>query len=298
MSVSIIIPCRHERFLIPTVNNLLTKADGEIEVIVTLDGYTDAEVAALYQAEVPLTTDSRVTLVVKPLAVGMREAINAAAAVATGDYLMKIDGHVLMAQGFDTVLIADIEPNWVVVPRRYALDPIAWCIAADRPHIDYHYLSWPYIDPAHVGLHGRWWRERQHARADVLVDDDMSSQGSCWFMHTSHWTDRLQGLSTDGYGDFIQEYQEIGGKTWLGGGACKTNKRTWYAHLHKGKTYGRGYKVSRSSWERGVQYSADLWMNNRWPDRVHDIDWLIEKFWPIPTWPDDWRTHDFSDLVR
>ena len=294
MSVSVLVPSRNERFLIPTVQDVLTKATGDLEVIVTLDDCSDAAFAAL-TAEAPfLLADSRVVLLQQPKAIGMREAINVAAAAAKGDYLMKIDGHVLMAPGFDLALQAEIEPNWVVVPRRYALDPIHWCIAADRPFIDYHYLSWPYVDPANPVMHGRWWRERQAARKDVDFDDEMSSQGSCWFMSRHHWTENLHGLSTIGYGDFIQEFQEVGGKTWLGGGAVKVNKRTWYAHLHKGKTFGRGYKVSKSGWAHGVKYSADMWMNNRWTGRVHDMAWLVEKFWPVPTWPENWReiTHE------
>jgi hypothetical protein len=37
--VSVIIPSRNERFLAPTVADVLSKAAGEIEVITTLDGY-------------------------------------------------------------------------------------------------------------------------------------------------------------------------------------------------------------------------------------------------------------------
>jgi len=298
MSVSVLIPSRREQFLIPTVIDVLAKAVGDIEVIVTLDDYDDALVAALYTAPVPMPRDSRITLLQQPKAIGMRNAINEAAKVATGDFLMKIDAHVMMAPGFDRELASEIDPHWVVIPRRMSLDPIGWKINDDKQPIDYHFLSSPYIDPASPGMHGRWWRERQRDRAAFDFDDEMSSQGSCWFMSRAHWTDSLHGLSTAGYGDFIQEFQEVGCKTWLGGGAVKVNKRTWYAHLHKGKTYGRGYRVSKSGWANGVKYSADFWLNNRWPDRVHDFSWLVEKFWPVPTWPEDWRTHDYSDLAR
>ena len=108
-------------------------------------------------------------------------------------------------------------------------------------------------------------------------------------MSRRYFHDFLGGLQTDGYGDFIQEFQEIGMKTWLGGGQVKINKSTWYAHLHKGKRYGRGYYVGRDSWKKGMEYSADLWLNNKWEDRVHDFAWLVDKFMPIPGWPDDWE---------
>ena len=80
-------------------------------------------------------------------------------------------------------------------------------------------------------------------------------------------------------------------KTWLGGGSVKVTKRTWYAHLHKGKRYGRGYYISRRSWNAGLAYSSDYWLKDRWPGRLHNFEWLIDRFWSVPTWPDDWRTH-------
>ena len=103
-------------------------------------------------------------------------------------------------------------------------------------------------------------------------------------MSTRHFRDFLGGMSEEGYGGFIQEPQEIGLKTWLGGGRVVVNKKTWYAHLHKGKTYGRGYPVRAKEFHDGSTYSTDFWMNNRWSRRVHDMRWLVEKFAPVPTW--------------
>ena len=34
---------------------------------------------------------------------------------------------------------------------------------------------------------------------------------------------------------------------------------------------------------------ANYWMRNKWGERKHDIDWFIEKFMPMPTWPENWR---------
>ena len=284
--VSVLIPSRNEQFLAPTVRDVLAKAAGDVEIIVHLDGYWDHG----------LPDDPRVVLIHRGTSAGMRQGINAAAACARGGYLMKLDAHCMVAEGFDEVLKAECEPNWVVVPRRKSLDAEAWTVAKGRPSIDYHYLSWPYVDPKEPGLHGRWWRERQEARKDEQLDEEMSSQGSGWFTTREHWN-RLGGLTEEGYGTFIQEFQEIGCRTWLGGGAVMVNKRTWYAHLHKGKRYGRGYTGSPRAWRRGRIFSADYWLNNRWPERVHDFDWLIERFWPVPTWPEDWRQHDHSRIA-
>jgi hypothetical protein len=226
----------------------------------------------------------------------MRASINAAASVATGEYLMKLDGHCMVAEGFDEVLTAECDGDWIVIPSRYSLEPETWEIRdTGRARVDYHYLSFPYAvegwkdyDP---GLHGAVWGRRARERSDPKydIDEEMSFQGSGWLMTRRWFWDFLGGMSEEGYGTFIQEPQEIGLKTWLGGGKIMTNKKTWYAHLHKGKKYGRGYSTKNSGMKEGAIYSTDFWMNNRWADRVHDIDWLIEKFAPVPTWPEDWR---------
>lgn len=269
---SIIIPSRNEQFMPRTVADILAKAAGDIEIIVVLDGYWSAE---------PIPNDPRVIVLHRSQPMGMRAAINGAAAIAKGKYLMKTDGHCMFAPGFDQVLKADCEDNWLAIPRRYSLDAELWECKPKAP-IDYHYLDCPFTNKDGFQFHGVPWAEKGRERADVLIDDLMSWQGSMWFMHAEHFHKRLHGMSEIGYGTFSQEPQEIGNKTWLGGGRIVVNKNTWYAHLHKGKQYGRGYHIGRTEIAEGHEYSARYWMHQ-------NIEWLIEKFWPVPTWPDNWR---------
>ncbi len=65
------------------------------------------------------------------------------------------------------------------------------------------------------------------------------------------------------------------------------NKKTWYAHLHKGKKYGRGYHIGKQEMVKGTMFAERYWMLDKWEKRVHDLRWLIEKFAPVPTWPED-----------
>jgi len=279
--VSLLIPARNERFLGQTVKDVLAKSAGDVEIVVCLDG--------AWPTPYDLPEDRRLTVIHLGESRGMRLAINSCASIAHGEFLLKSDAHCLFAEGFDEVLRSEVEDNWVVVPRRYSLDPVTWTRNEDKAPVDAHYLSYPIAqDQTVYGLHGEIWRERARQQADVLLGDEMSSQGSCWFMSRKHW-DWLGGMHTEGYGTFIQEFQELGMKTWLGGGQVKVNKKTWYAHLHKGTRFGRGYPLSRSERDRGIAYSTDFWMNNRWTERVHDISWLISKFSPTPTWPDNWE---------
>lgn len=279
--VSVLIPSRNELFLAKTVDDVFAKARGGVEVVVYLDGY---------RPDPPLRERENLLVLHGAEPRGMRAGINAAASAASGDYLLKCDAHCMFAEGFDVELAANCDGDWVVIPRRYSLDAEEWKIAeTGKPPVDYHYLSWPWAKPHEPGMHGMVWNERARRRKDVDIDDEMSSQGSCWFMSHRHFHTFLGGLSENGYGTFIQEFQEIGNKTWLGGGAVKINKRTWYAHLHKGKRYGRGYYISQGKMVAGQKYSMDFWMNNRWEQRVHDIEWLVDKFWPVPTWPENWK---------
>lgn len=273
--VSIIIPSRNEIFLPQTVNDLITKAVGEIEVITVLDGYWP---------DPPLPNYSNLIILHRSVARGMRAAINDAAAIAKGEYLMKCDAHCMFAEGYDAVLKADCDDNWVVIPSRYSLDAENWTII-DKARVDYHYLSCPTDED--FTIHGRVWTDRAKQKLDPQydIDDEMSSQGSCWFMKKNYFDNFLGGLHEEGYGTFTQEFQEIGMKTWLGGGAVKINKKVWYAHLHKSS---RGYSQDRNEVSRGNEYSARFWIGNQWKERIHDFNWLIDKFWPVPSWKENY----------
>lgn len=295
-NLSVVIPSRSPQWLQKTIDDLLAKAESEIEVIVVLDGYWPDPV---------INPDPRVVILHHGTvhnSPGMRASINAGAAVARGRYLMKIDEHCMVDQGYDVKLAADCQDNWVVVPRRYRLDPEKWEIIEDgRPPVDHMYLAYPYkkLHDKTSGLYGEEWRQRQKNSSE-LVDEIMSWQGSCWFMTREHW-DRLGPLDDANYGPFNHEAQEIGNKTWLGGGKLVVNKKTWYAHWHKGKK-GKGYGFSNAQYERFMaekdrsrRYCRDFWLNDRWAGRVHDWKWLVEKFWPIPTWPENWQEQIIND---
>ncbi len=266
-----------------TVNDVLSKARGDVEVIVALDGY-----------DVPLPEDPRLKIVHHPHAQGMRACINDAAAIATGDYLLKCDAHCMFAEGYDVALSADCADNWIVIPRRWSLDAERWAIEQNgKGPRDYHYLDFPYADKAHdAGMHGVEWNDRRRERygkPEYDIDDTMSFQGSCWFMARSWFTGFLHGMSEEGYGTFSQEPQEIGNKTWLGGGAVKVNKKTWYAHLHKGKRWGRMYSISQREIIAAHAWSAAHWMNDEEPNMLHKFEWLVDRFWALPGWLQNWR---------
>lgn len=273
-AVSVVIPSRNEKFLQKTIDDLLLKAKGNIEIIAVLDGYW---------IDNPIG-DPKVIYLHRGQPEGMRSAINSGVAIAKGEYILKTDAHCLFGEGFDEILKADYKDNWVVVPRRYALDVEKWEIEKRQDNkypVDYMYLS--------RDLHGEPWPERRDdpKHKDLMIDDLMSAQGSCWFMKKSYF-EELELEDEEVYGKFWNEFQEIGLKCWLSGGEVKVNKKTWYAHLHK--TKGRGYSLENSEQEKALE-AIKKWVNEDgtqvWHKQKYSFKWLLEKFWPVPGWPED-----------
>jgi len=297
--VSVLIPSRNEELMAKTVDDVFANATGEIEVIVVLDGPT----------EYPLPkARPNLIFIDRPIAEGMRPAINSAAKVATGKYLMKLDAHCALAKGFDEVLKADCKNDWVVSVRRYSLERYLWKPRLDRL-VDYHYLSCPWTrnNAGCFMMQCCPWISRTKERMDIPIDDTLSFQGSLWFMEADYFNNYLHGMNLVGYKTFGAEQQEIGFKVWLGGGRVIINKKTWYAHLHKPSKH-RGYPMSMNKMLQSYRYAARYWTNNEWEDRVHDFDWLIDKFWPLPTkdtlvrgekyyWPENWKGYYEGKLV-
>lgn len=283
--LSVIIPNRNNGsgadFTQKTVDDILRNAGCDVEVIVNVD-----------EKWPELSTDKRVTYIHPSSPQGMREGINKGVELARGKYIMKCDDHVAFGENFGRILIDAHQDNWVQIPRRYALDAENWKIEEGNSKypIDYMYIDFPLKGKAHDdGMHGVPWKRPE--RKDMLIDDTPSMQGSCYFM-TKDYFNKLGLMSEVGYGQFSQESQEIGFKTWLSGGEVKVNKNTWYAHLYKGNRYGRMYKVDNFNdyTKKASEWSASHWLNNEEPNMVHSFSWFInEKFSGMPTWPLGWE---------
>lgn len=298
--VSVLIPARNEPYLLKTLQDIRNLATGDIEILVMLDGAKHPEY------EFPEWDNLRVYE--HPEVKGLRYCVNVLAELAKGKYIMKIDAHCTIGMGWDEILQADCADNWMVVPRRYLWDAPKWDYGLNSKgetyKIDAHYYFYPYIRPYNPRLTSRPWISRGLQREDILIDEDMNCQGSCWFMEKKLYK-RIGGMSEYGYGSFSSEPEELGLKIQLGpvGGAIMRNKKTWYAHWQKpaatwwnlpAAQVGRADDAERLA---GNFYCFDYWYYNRWTERVRDFDWLIDKFWPIPTWPENWRAMD-KDYTR
>lgn len=283
--VSVLVPARNEKYLSKTINDIYTNAIGDIEVIIVLDGET--------QYPIPEHRPN-LKIIKNKEPIGLTASIDKAASASEGDYLIKTDSHCRFGEGFNAKLLKNIEENWVVVPRRWTLDLETWQIHPRM--VDYFYLSCPWTHPQFM-MQSCTWISKTEQKQDTLIDDMMCFQGSMWMMSKKHWKNlRI----FESIGDSYAEHHEISMRTWLGGGRVVINKNAWYAHP---KRYDeRGYRMSINKIYRDHKRSATFWINNEWKDRVHDFDWLIDKFWPLPLehtrhrlekyfWETDWRKY-------
>ncbi len=297
--VSICIPSRNERHLQRTIDSLLTHARGDIEVIAVLDG--DA------WPNPPLRNDPRLIVVRHNEPRGMRPTINEAAQIASGEFYMKCDAHCMFADGYDEILKADCDDQTLAVPTRHSIDGADWTM---KPrNWNYSILTYPFLVSQYgVGLHAVTFDQKENRTINtenmsVQVDDLLSFQGSCWIQHRA--TFLADGPLDHDRFYFYSESQETGLlRYWLRGRRCVVNKRTWYAHYHKGNNnlhtvdgrIGRGFFLNVHKKRKCEAEVADICVNNTWPGATRTFDSLVEQFWPLISrmkdpkyaWPLDW----------
>ena len=262
-NLSIIIPYLKEPYLDKTIESLTKNATGKIEVL-AMEGLN-----------------------------GMRSGINAGLAKATGDYIMKCDAHCVFAPGYDKI-IEDCQENWLMIPRRYSLLEEPWDRDINSRIRDYHYLSFLGQSSWGLGIYPIEWRRR--GRESFDIDDTMTFQGSCWIANRKYFMEHVGFLDDrrETYGPYSDEPLEVGLKYWLGGGEVKVNKKTWYAHLRKTMHHYNSFRFSRRGKRDQAAYDghtwgAKHWLKNEEPNMIHPFSWLIEKFWPVPSWPENWQ---------
>ncbi len=271
--LSIIVPARNEPYLNKTIMDVLEKATGNVDIYVVLDGYEPTD----------LFTHNLVHNIRIPLGDGGchgRHGINMAVDLTDADFLLKLDAHCLLAKGFDEQLIKDSKENRVQVPRRFRLDALEWRILEDgRPPIDYEFIIFSVL-ATNKFIWGTKWDDKR----GPMIDDVMHFQGSCWFMPKA-WFKKCGLMQTEGYGGFVQEPEEIIFKTLKNGGEVKVNKNTSYAHFHKNLEDRKWFIFPEDELKKGYEYSFNKWVI----EERELFENLINRFWPIPGWPDNWK---------
>jgi glycosyltransferase involved in cell wall biosynthesis len=301
--LSILIPSRNEIFLRRTIEDILEHAESDFEVIAVLDGRW---------ADPPLEQHPRVTVVYYPESIGQRAATNKAAAIARGKYVMKVDAHCAFDQGFDVKMIADMQPDWTMIPvmrnlhafdwvcpnghRRYQ-SPSGACRECGEPTaMDVVWIA--KTNPQSTSyrfdntLHFQYWTEYKKKQVGDLVET-MSIQGSCFLVTRDKYFE-LE-LCDENHGSWGQQGVEVALKTWLSGGRVIVNKKTWYAHMFRTQGGDFGFPYPNPGIARAREYSRNLWLMNSWDKAKYPLEWLIEKFAPVPDWDKSWGVVYYTD---
>lgn len=297
-----------------TVRDVLQHAQGDIEVVVVLDGAP---------ADPPLPEDPRVIVLQHAEARGQRASINAAARLASGQYLMKLDAHCSLDQGFDVKLLGpylsgELAQDVTTIPRMYNLHVFDWVCTAcgartyqgpdpnktheggtgprrcECGHAEYRReLVWqPRLsrrtDFARFdrNLHFQYWggyERRPEARGELA--EVLCFVGACFLMPAARYWE-LEGCDEQ-HGSWGQQGVEVSCKSWLSGGRMVVNKRAWFAHLFRTRSgFSFPYPMSVSAQEAARQYSRWLWQGEHWPKAVRSLAWLLDHFAPVPEWHD------------
>lgn len=246
MKLSVIIPSYKDPLLHKTIDSLLQNSElgDDLEVIAVLDGYVP---------KVPVIEDPRVRVLHLKENRGMRGAINAGVEFSRGKYLLRTDEHCAFGPGYDRILTETCEDNWIVTPRRFFLDVEKWEVM-DIPPVDYSKLKIRNPGPKFFGVE---WKSRTKQRADIMIDETMAMQGSCWLMPRSWWDKVIVKLESEGYGTHYQDSIEMVFKTWQAGGKLMVNKNTWYAHKHR--IFPRTHNYGGEEAHAGFAFSINLW---------------------------------------
>ena len=269
--MTVIIPARNEIYLENTIRDLLKNVRGNTEISVVLDGWTPDPVITV--------DDERVTFHHFPESIGQRAAINWAADKSTAKFIMKLDAHCAVDEGFDVKLMADCEPDWTVIPRMYNLDVKTWLPKLHK-RTDYMYIGLRDNGELRAEYYTDHEYRVQH-RKEALIDDVMCCMGPGFFMHRQFFLD-TGGCDDAGHGGWGQQGIEVACKAWLSGGRMVVNKKTWFAHWFRGDI-GFPYPLSGRAVAAARKHSKDLWVNNKWPNAVRPFQFLLDKFNP-PGW--------------
>lgn len=291
MDVSVLITARNEEYLAKTVECVIQKRRADTEVIVVADGYDPGPI-----------NGTNVKVIQTKENIGQRAGVNLAARNATGRYVMKLDAHCNLDEGFDVKLMQDCEYDWTVVPRMYQLNAETWepkwrkktdFMFIRSPYAKEHPFRLDYYDAksaredreAYKAYKAAPWRE-----GDIC--DTMCCIGACWFLRRDRFWE-LGGMD-ENHGNWGQMGVELSCKSWLSGGRLVVNKKTWFAHLWRRKA---PWHLSQHQVEKARRYSTDLWVNNRWEKQVRPLDWLVRRFGPVPTWNNGERKQEPAKQV-
>ncbi len=310
IDLSVLIPARQEEFLDRTIQDVLQHSKANTEVIAILDGYLPNP---------PLIFNPRVTVLHNPVAVGQRAATNQAAKIAKGKYVMKLDAHCAVDDGFDIKMLEafkKVGDNVTMIPTMKNLHIFDWvCPDGHRryqglsgvcnecgkptkkdivwiPKKSPNTFTFRFDKTMHFQYFGELAKREENRKGALCLDgtydpqlrETLSIQGSC-FMLTKENYFKWDVCSEEQFHSWGQQGVEVACKTWLLGGRVIANLNTWHAHMFrtKGGDFGFPYSNPQSKVNENREKSRQLFQKDQLPNAVHTFQWLLDKFNP-PDW--------------
>lgn len=286
--LSIIIPSYRDVYLSNTIDSVLRSSKDDIEIIVFLDEYDKLQ---------PLNNDRRVKYIKSYLNMGMRYAINESVKASSGEFIMKLDSHCDIMEGFDVMLKNQTGKNMVSVPSRYSLNVDDW--SRFNGPIDYLYLKYPNEKDKDYVFRMRLFKEKIKKENNPMIDDIIAFQGSCWFMHKTLFK-RIGHLDNKLFDSFGSEAHEISMKVLLTLDGCRVvrNRNVWYAHYRPDKLWKCKPKKLRNTMISSMKTAFKLDILNKWPNQKRSFKSIVDKFGPFPGWPKNWHSIDNINILK
>lgn len=242
--LSIIIPSKNEPWLQQTVDDIEAHAEGDIEILVGDDAKAG---------------------------IGQRAMMNNLAHYAYGEYIMKVDAHCSFGQGFDRIMLEDMQDNVIMAPYMLVLDGEKWITRHDK-------RSSSYCFDTNLVMNYNLDAENKEP-----LNETMCLQGSCFLMTTeNYWK---WNICDESLGSWGGQGVELGIKAYLNGGVCMTTKKTYYGHVFRHNEEDFPYKRDLAKVSESHQAVIKQFKNK-------SIAGLIEKY----NYPCDW-TPDFVNAL-
>lgn len=124
------------------------------------------------------------------------------------------------------------------------------------------------------------------------LTETMSLQGSCFMMTREKYMKFAK--DRDELGSWGNEGLEIACRTWLSGGKCMVNHKTWYAHMFRtqGLDFGFPYPQPGREVAKTKDRVKELIWNMKLPDQIYPVSWLVKRFTPSI-----WSKEDLDKLL-
>jgi len=207
--ISVIIPAHNEqKYLNRTIENLYATAAGEIEVVLVLNGY-DQEI------------DERAKVLYLGKNEGERIAMNAAARISQGEYLLRIDAHCdFSPPGWDKMMVEVTGEKTITVAVLTALDKETW------EHKKGHWYGMCRLLP---NMEAKWLKANRDHLNYQTVEPNMAFTGCGFLMPTAfYWELGGADESLPPMGAIGEEFAV---KAWLAGGKVQTRTDVIIGHI-------------------------------------------------------------------